>query len=172
MRLTSIWLLIRFLRRSIMSTNPAAHRHSIAESSSLPSILSYVQLSTGSNLIVCPCMLSILYTDVVLDAVFFASYCGVSRSSPEGTLVPANRVENDRRCRCIREAIRFAKANNLLGVMFNAVRSLVGCIGTLLTCGWLQSILVRIIAMSKPTLSDRFVAGSSTELDSEHERIR
>jgi CDK inhibitor PHO81 len=53
-------------------------------------------------------------------SVFFASYCGLSRSSPEGKMVPANRVEDDRRCTSIREAVRFAKANNLLGVMLDA----------------------------------------------------
>ncbi|KAK4053696.1 phosphate system positive regulatory protein pho81 [Microbotryomycetes sp. JL201] len=53
-------------------------------------------------------------------SVFFASYCGLSRSSPEGMMVPANRVEDDRRCTSIREAVKFAKANNLLGVMLDA----------------------------------------------------
>ncbi|KAM0792180.1 hypothetical protein ACM66B_004877 [Microbotryomycetes sp. NB124-2] len=53
-------------------------------------------------------------------SVFFASYCGLSRSSPEGKMVPANRVEDDRRCTSIREAVKFAKANNLLGVMLDA----------------------------------------------------
>ncbi len=53
-------------------------------------------------------------------SVFFASYCGLSRSSPEGRMVPANRVEDDRRCTSIREAVKFAKANNLLGVLLDA----------------------------------------------------
>lgn len=53
-------------------------------------------------------------------SVFFASYCGLSRSNPEGRMVPANRVEDDRRCTSIREAVKFAKANNLLGVMLDA----------------------------------------------------
>ncbi|GAA5921998.1 hypothetical protein JCM1841_000727 [Sporobolomyces salmonicolor] len=55
-------------------------------------------------------------------SVFFASYCGLSRSSSEelGKMVPANRVEEDRRCTSIREAVKFAKANNLLGVMLDA----------------------------------------------------
>ncbi|KAI5479290.1 CDK inhibitor PHO81 [Pseudohyphozyma bogoriensis] len=53
-------------------------------------------------------------------SVFFASYCGLSRSSPEGRMVPANRVEDDRRCTSIREAVKFAKANNLLGIMLDA----------------------------------------------------
>lgn len=60
-------------------------------------------------------------------SVFFASYCGLSRSNPEGRMVPANRIEDDRRCTSIREAVKFAKANNLLGVMLDAtilVRSL------------------------------------------------
>lgn len=53
-------------------------------------------------------------------SVFFASYCGLSRSNPEGRMVAANRVEDDRRCTSIREAVKFAKANNLLGVMLDA----------------------------------------------------
>ncbi|GAA5875364.1 hypothetical protein JCM16303_000599 [Sporobolomyces ruberrimus] len=55
-------------------------------------------------------------------SVFFASYCGLSRSSSEeyGKMVPANRFEEDRRCTSIREAVKFAKANNLLGVMLDA----------------------------------------------------
>ena len=55
-------------------------------------------------------------------SVFFASYCGMSRSSSEelGKMVPANRVEEDRRCTSIREAVKFAKNNNLLGVMLDA----------------------------------------------------
>ncbi|SCV69297.1 BQ2448_2317 [Microbotryum intermedium] len=53
-------------------------------------------------------------------SVFFASYCGISRSNSSGQLVPANRVEDDRRCTSIREAVKFAKTNNLLGVMLDA----------------------------------------------------
>ncbi|BGP13882.1 hypothetical protein JCM10213_002521 [Rhodosporidiobolus nylandii] len=65
-------------------------------------------------------------------SVFFASFCGLSRSRNQpalfGTgvggepskLVPANRVEDDRRCTSIREAVKFAKANNLLGIMLDA----------------------------------------------------
>ncbi|GJN88570.1 hypothetical protein Rhopal_001536-T1 [Rhodotorula paludigena] len=65
-------------------------------------------------------------------SVFFASYCGLSRSGnaggglvgdgpPQpGRLVPANRIEEDRRCTSIREAVKFAKANNLLGIMLDA----------------------------------------------------
>ena len=46
----------------------------------------------------------------------------MSRSSSEelGKMVPANRVEEDRRCTSIREAVKFAKNNNLLGVMLDA----------------------------------------------------
>lgn len=53
-------------------------------------------------------------------SVFFASYCGLSRSNSEGRMVAANRVEEDRRCTSIREAVKFAKSNNLLGVMLDA----------------------------------------------------
>lgn len=61
-------------------------------------------------------------------SVFFASHCGLSRSNSEGRMVAANRVEEDRRCTSIKEAVKFAKANNLLGVMLDAtilVRSIV-----------------------------------------------
>lgn len=62
-------------------------------------------------------------------SVFFASYCGLSRTgnaggglqyNQAGRLIPANRIEEDRRCTSIREAVKFAKANNLLGVMLDA----------------------------------------------------
>ncbi len=55
-----------------------------------------------------------------LDAVLFASYCGLSRSTPEGQLQRPNRTELDRRCTSIEGAVRFAKANNLLGVLLDA----------------------------------------------------
>ncbi|GAA6054549.1 hypothetical protein JCM3770_006024 [Rhodotorula araucariae] len=64
-------------------------------------------------------------------SVFFASFCGLSRSASgaavaavvdgqPGKLVPANRVEEDRRCTSIREAVKFARSNNLLGIMLDA----------------------------------------------------
>ncbi|GAA5830339.1 hypothetical protein JCM11251_001314 [Rhodosporidiobolus azoricus] len=63
-------------------------------------------------------------------SVFFASFCGLSRSrnapalvlngAEPSKLVPANRIEEDRRCTSIRDAVKFAKANNLLGVMLDA----------------------------------------------------
>ncbi|BGP37936.1 phosphate system positive regulatory protein pho81 [Rhodotorula kratochvilovae] len=64
-------------------------------------------------------------------SVFFASFCGLSRSATgptgaaiiegqPGKLVPANRVEEDRRCTSIREAVKFARSNNLLGIMLDA----------------------------------------------------
>lgn len=43
-----------------------------------------------------------------------------SEAGSVAPLVPANRIEDDRRCTSIREAVKFAKANNLLGVMFEA----------------------------------------------------
>lgn len=54
------------------------------------------------------------------DAVLFASYCGLSRSTPEGQLIPPNRVELDRRCTSIEGAVKFAKANNLLGILLDS----------------------------------------------------
>ncbi|KAG0146451.1 hypothetical protein CROQUDRAFT_44265, partial [Cronartium quercuum f. sp. fusiforme G11] len=54
-------------------------------------------------------------------AVFFASYCGVAGLSENGrSLLAVNRDGRDRRCTSMIEATRFAKANNLLGVMFDA----------------------------------------------------
>ncbi|KAL7416653.1 hypothetical protein BDY24DRAFT_358213 [Mrakia frigida] len=55
-------------------------------------------------------------------AVFFASYCGLSRyRGGEGVLVEAGvDEEDDKRCMSVREAVKFAKANNLLGVMLDA----------------------------------------------------
>lgn len=54
------------------------------------------------------------------DAVLFASYCGLSRSTPEGQLNPPHRTELDKRCTSIEGAVKFAKANNLLGVLLEA----------------------------------------------------
>ncbi|EGG12856.1 uncharacterized protein MELLADRAFT_101443 [Melampsora larici-populina 98AG31] len=54
-------------------------------------------------------------------AVFFASFCGVAGLSSDGqSLLATNRELDDRRCSSMIEATRFAKANNLLGVMFDA----------------------------------------------------
>ncbi|SPO23827.1 probable PHO81 - cyclin-dependent kinase inhibitor [Ustilago trichophora] len=52
-------------------------------------------------------------------AVFFASYCGVDgdASLESGRLVPSIRHETDPRRESISEAVRFAKSNNLLGIM-------------------------------------------------------
>lgn len=79
-------------------------------------------------------------------SVFFASYCGLSRSSPEGRMVPANRIEDDRRCTSIREAVKFAKANNLLGVMLDA------------------TILVRCLPFSPSSLVAEFIPSSSVQV--------
>lgn len=65
------------------------------------------------------------------DPVFFASFCGVSgEASAKGELVPSERRETDARRESISEAVRFAKSNNLLGIMaevalLNRVPSLV-----------------------------------------------
>jgi CDK inhibitor PHO81 len=55
-----------------------------------------------------------------IDAVLFASYCGLSRSTPEGQLQPPRRIELDRRCTSIEGAVKFAKANNVLGLLLDA----------------------------------------------------
>lgn len=56
-------------------------------------------------------------------AVFFSSYCGLARTRPAGSekLIPIElEEEDDKRCLSVREAVKFAKANNLLGVMLDA----------------------------------------------------
>ncbi|CDZ97920.1 FOG: Ankyrin repeat [Phaffia rhodozyma] len=55
-------------------------------------------------------------------AVFFASYCGLSRTRTDrGLLIPLEvEVEADKRCVSVREAVKFARANNLLGVLLDA----------------------------------------------------
>lgn len=52
-------------------------------------------------------------------AVFFASYCGIDglSSLQDGQLLPSSRIETDARRESISEAVRFAKSNNLLGIM-------------------------------------------------------
>lgn len=52
-------------------------------------------------------------------AVFFASFCGIDgmASLERGQLLPSTRHETDPRRESISEAVRFAKSNNLLGIM-------------------------------------------------------
>lgn len=52
-------------------------------------------------------------------AVFFASFCGIdgAASLERGELLPSTRHETDPRRESISEAVRFAKSNNLLGIM-------------------------------------------------------
>lgn len=59
--------------------------------------------------------------DHLLVAVFFSSYCGVSRYKQGSELVPASKdEESDMRCLSVREAVNFAKSTNLLGVLLEA----------------------------------------------------
>jgi CDK inhibitor PHO81 len=61
-------------------------------------------------------------------AVFFASFCGIARArvtemlgNGGGELKPAGvDEEEDKRCMSVREAVKFAKANNLLGLVLDA----------------------------------------------------
>ncbi|ORX38043.1 hypothetical protein BD324DRAFT_650577 [Kockovaella imperatae] len=54
-------------------------------------------------------------------AVFFASYCGISRTRQDRDLEPASLdEESDPRCLSVREAVNFAKTTNLLGVILEA----------------------------------------------------
>lgn len=56
-----------------------------------------------------------------LDAVFFASYCGISRHRKDASLIPAGHdEESDLRSLSVREAVNFAKSTNLLGVILEA----------------------------------------------------
>jgi hypothetical protein len=62
------------------------------------------------------------------DAVFFNSYCGFDneeitrgkKRKGRGDNETYEDVEKDKRCTSIREAVKFAKSNNLLGVIFDA----------------------------------------------------
>lgn len=60
----------------------------------------------------------------ILDAVFFGTYCGFNvhrgkkrNSDGEETIVYKN---NDVRCSSLKEAVKFSKQNNLLGVICGA----------------------------------------------------
>jgi CDK inhibitor PHO81 len=65
-----------------------------------------------------------------LDAVFFASHCGLSRDeNPSGSTLVPDQVETDQRCSSVDAAVEFAKANNLLGVLVDG-RLLVRCLFT------------------------------------------
>ncbi|KAE8232676.1 hypothetical protein CF326_g2296 [Tilletia indica] len=55
-------------------------------------------------------------------AVFFASDCGISLvESNRGVLAPSTRKEVDPRRQSVAEAVRFAKNNNLMGIMADAL---------------------------------------------------
>ena len=67
----------------------------------------------------------------ILDAVFFANYIGDTHVSEEDSSLPsslsfptsqplATHMAIDWRCRSIRDAVKFAKSNNLLGLMCQA----------------------------------------------------
>ncbi|KAK3813191.1 MAG: hypothetical protein J3Q66DRAFT_315687 [Benniella sp.] len=56
-------------------------------------------------------------------AVFFSTYCGYNRGRAAGSAYAKETthfVETDRRCTSIKEAIKFARSNNLLGVICEA----------------------------------------------------
>ena len=58
---------------------------------------------------------------IALDAVFFASHCGLSTHRSGNELVDASEEEeSDLRCLSVREAVNFAKQTNLLGVLLEA----------------------------------------------------
>ncbi|GAA6008997.1 hypothetical protein JCM10207_004059 [Rhodosporidiobolus poonsookiae] len=109
--------------RSIQSSTPSSPADTSSPSSSPPH--RRIVLSSF-NPVVC----TALNWKQPNFSVFFASFCGLSRTRNQpvttqatgepSKLVPANRIEEDRRCTSIREAVKFAKANNLLGVMLDA----------------------------------------------------
>lgn len=65
-----------------------------------------------------------------LDAVFFNSYCGVKkvqttrgskRKEPNGEKVElVSEIDEDVRCTSLKEAVKFAKRTNLLGIIAEA----------------------------------------------------
>jgi CDK inhibitor PHO81 len=56
-------------------------------------------------------------------AVLFASYCGLARDNATGSVLfqPCDRDEPDARRLSVAEAVRFAKTNNLLGIMVDSI---------------------------------------------------
>lgn len=68
---------------------------------------------------------------VYIDAVFFGTYCGLNvhrgmkRKHVEDD-AGIKQDSNDIRCSSLKEAVKFAKQNNLLGVICNA-QTLVSC---------------------------------------------
>jgi CDK inhibitor PHO81 len=56
-------------------------------------------------------------------AVLFASYCGLARDNATGNVLfqPCDRDEPDARRLSVAEAVRFAKTNNLLGIMVDSI---------------------------------------------------
>lgn len=67
---------------------------------------------------------------VSVDAVFFNSYCGVKkahhrrgskRKEPNGDKVEqTSEIDEDVRCTSLKEAVKFAKRTNLLGIIAEA----------------------------------------------------
>lgn len=97
------------------------------KSCSRPLFRRSVRLSTGSSPIVRSISSSShspRYTNRriwrLIDAVFFASKCGVARNSTTTLELIVDDEETDSRCRSVGAAVQFAKSNNLLGVMLNS----------------------------------------------------
>jgi hypothetical protein len=69
-----------------------------------------------------------IYVFFFVDAVFFNSYCGFDneeinrgkKRKVRGNNETYEDVEKDKRCTSIKEAVKFAKSNNLLGVICDA----------------------------------------------------
>lgn len=71
--------------------------------------------------------IAVLRPNLSLDAVFFGTYCGLNvhrgikrKNSGDDSEIKNNLVEQDIRCSSLKEAVKFSKQNNLLGVICGA----------------------------------------------------
>lgn len=66
------------------------------------------------------------YSSWSTDAVFFSTYCGLNKDGTRGVKRRLDQDEakdssqDDVRCRSLKEAVKFAKRNNLLGIICEA----------------------------------------------------
>ncbi|MCO5613954.1 hypothetical protein L7F22_068234 [Adiantum nelumboides] len=115
-------------------------------------------------------------------AVFFASYCGLAHDSgnlsgggADGAVrfAPCDRAEPDARRSSVSEAVRFAKSNNLLGIMVDAillnnVPQLVHSIKSagllLITIGQYKPLVSAPKPISEPSSTAAEQAGADTEV--------
>ncbi|UZJ52609.1 hypothetical protein CBS101457_001929 [Exobasidium rhododendri] len=90
-------------------------------------------------------------------AVFFASYCGLARDNATGNVIfqPCDRGEPDPRRLSVAEAVRFAKNNNLLGIMVDAVllQNVPQLIHSIKAAGLLLITIGRYTASTDPSIA-------------------